>query len=1136
MEFGPSDPKGDTKFPGVTIPDHELLCMIGRGSYGQVWMARSSMGHYRAVKIVQRSSFEHDRPFEREMEGIQKYEPISRSHPGLVGILHVGRSADGECFYYVMELGDDMNNGAEIDPNRYQVKNLATVVWDRGALSAEDCIELGLSLSDAIAFLHKHDLLHRDVKPANIIFVAGYPKLADIGLVTSVDSAGTYVGTEGFIPPEGPFTSQGDVYGLGKTLYEVVTGQDRNQFPTLPGSLVEKEPSPLFMELMEVINQACDSDIAKRYSSAREMHAEMTALANGKSIRRLRKLEERMLAMAGVLKIIGLGLVPLIFLGFALYLSWETKIAETNREIGFQEAKAAVAIEQGDYAMALRHVEGALDLAPNDHANSELQRLRLGSILDLTPRLTHLWMTDESVNGVVFSSDGETLLLVGDGGLAGSYSLRLRQYQAFTGHTQDVRAVDYDAGSHSFLTAGEGGVVHLWDAATGKIMESYHLNASLWTAKFSPDGKYFAVGGKGEGGTAASVWAIGKTDEPVMEIPSDLVFDLDFSPEGKYLAIASASVLSLWNIATREKVHDKPHAGRGYAVEFIDEGARLVTASSDGKYRRWNTQELSVEQESRDLNFAIRDLGLSPDGLTLATAGWDYTLRLWNLADGRAIDSLLRHSGRVNCVSFNREGNLLATGATDGSVRVWDLAGKRLPVRLPGAWHVNREGIRAIVREGELVAFVGGVEHTIPLLESDQFAFGTARVSRDGSVGAHISKRTNSAQRLDLVDLLSPTKVWVSEVVDLGTPIEFFDASQGKKRFLAAGGNEVYQSIVGDGGDSRISRLELKNEIKDIYYSDSGRMIVIQTDFEVSIRSSQDLDKTIAYIQTGNRLAHSAIDPSERFVVVAESDIGLKERSAVLYEINSGADPVKIFRHRDGVLSVSFHPSGDELMTASEDGTAVLRELGARQTFGTILRHRDQILDVGYGSAGKFVITSSSDRSVQIWDPRTAAPITPPIQFPWRMGFSALEAETGTLFSQITGRSLTWQWKLLPSDLPSEFLKPYISFLCGDQLDRDNELQASLMVWDALNEKFNDEVTVVKSEHVAWHFDSAMQALLELWELNDSGKNSTPEFRWFRKAEAFHREQGTLRNGEPSEVYESYRSLVLENFPPGLQD
>ncbi|MCB1125018.1 MAG: hypothetical protein KDM81_00880, partial [Verrucomicrobiae bacterium] len=63
--------------PPPRVPDHELLRRIGRGAYGEVWLARSVTGAFRAVKTVHRGSFDHDRPFEREFEGIQKFEPIS---------------------------------------------------------------------------------------------------------------------------------------------------------------------------------------------------------------------------------------------------------------------------------------------------------------------------------------------------------------------------------------------------------------------------------------------------------------------------------------------------------------------------------------------------------------------------------------------------------------------------------------------------------------------------------------------------------------------------------------------------------------------------------------------------------------------------------------------------------------------------------------------------------------------------------------------------------------------------------------------------------------------------------------------------------------------------------------------------
>src|SRR5438105_2383608 len=140
--------------PNVLIPDHQLIRRIGRGSYGEVWLARSSIGSYRAVKIVHQHLFKDKRPFERELSGIRKFEPISRSHNGFIDVLHAGlNEADGYLFY-VMELGDDQTLGQNIDPDNYAPRTLASELAPTGKLPVEECLQLGLALSDALAELH----------------------------------------------------------------------------------------------------------------------------------------------------------------------------------------------------------------------------------------------------------------------------------------------------------------------------------------------------------------------------------------------------------------------------------------------------------------------------------------------------------------------------------------------------------------------------------------------------------------------------------------------------------------------------------------------------------------------------------------------------------------------------------------------------------------------------------------------------------------------------------------------------------------------------------------------------------------------------------------------------------------------
>jgi hypothetical protein len=263
------------------VPDHELTRCIGSGSYGEVWLARTLTGSYRAVKVVFRKSFRDTGPFEREFTGIQKFEPISRSHDGFVDILQVGRNDADGCFYYVMEVADDVTRGQQIDPSHYAPRTLATEISSRGKLPLAECLQLGLSLSDALDHLHKHNLVHRDIKPTNIIFVNGTPRLADIGLVTEAGQR-SFVGTEGYIPPEGPGTTAADLFALGRVLYEAATGKDRLRFPELASSAAEGQDLAGWRSLNEVILKACENDPRQRYQTAYELHSDLQLLQQGK--------------------------------------------------------------------------------------------------------------------------------------------------------------------------------------------------------------------------------------------------------------------------------------------------------------------------------------------------------------------------------------------------------------------------------------------------------------------------------------------------------------------------------------------------------------------------------------------------------------------------------------------------------------------------------------------------------------------------------------------------------------------------------------------------------------------------------------------------------------------------------------
>jgi formylglycine-generating enzyme required for sulfatase activity len=252
------------------IRDHETIRQIGRGAFGEVWLAKSATGVLRAVKVVWREDYDHEESFEREFEALKRYEPISRKHLGLLPILQVGRNEEAGFYYYVMELADDLEQGREIDPATYKPHTLGLQMRRDKRLKVTECIALGSNVAEALGYLHRKKLIHRDVKPSNLIFLDGQWRLADIGLVALLGQR-SYVGTEGFVAPEGPGTAASDMFSLGMVLYEAATGKDRLDFPDLPSASGSGEKLELWRRLNQVICKACATKASKRYESADEM-------------------------------------------------------------------------------------------------------------------------------------------------------------------------------------------------------------------------------------------------------------------------------------------------------------------------------------------------------------------------------------------------------------------------------------------------------------------------------------------------------------------------------------------------------------------------------------------------------------------------------------------------------------------------------------------------------------------------------------------------------------------------------------------------------------------------------------------------------------------------------------------------
>jgi formylglycine-generating enzyme required for sulfatase activity len=290
----PALPTGDLP----SEADYDYIREIDRGGYGYVYLFRRKKAlegqeeAYCAGKFVYRHMFgpPDDGPsteaYERAYHGLQNFQSLAGCSQDLLRILHVRQRHEEGYFCYMMELADDIKSGRQIDPSVYQPR---TLKWElerdgsRQRLPAIQCVEIAISLARGLQVLHENGFTHRDVRPANIIFVNGVPKLADIDLLAGSDVTRTSYIPQNYAAPEGSHSKRADIFSLGKTLYEICTGLRPESFPALPPDVRSWEDHKLVLKLNRVITKACARDLRKRYQSATEMRADLELLTPGQS-------------------------------------------------------------------------------------------------------------------------------------------------------------------------------------------------------------------------------------------------------------------------------------------------------------------------------------------------------------------------------------------------------------------------------------------------------------------------------------------------------------------------------------------------------------------------------------------------------------------------------------------------------------------------------------------------------------------------------------------------------------------------------------------------------------------------------------------------------------------------------------
>jgi len=1077
---GPDTAGGESQGPAF-VPDHQLLRRIGRGSYGEVWLARSRMGVYRAVKIVYRKSFEHRRPFERELSGIQKFEPLSRSHEGFIDVLHVGIDEERGYFFYIMELGDDQASGQSIDPENYAPRTLSKEILLSGSLSFQECLQLGLTLSLALAELHKHGLVHRDVKPSNIIFVNGVPKLADIGLVAEVSEARSYVGTEGFIPPEGPGAPTADVYSLGKVLYEASTGKDRQDFPELPTLLDVLPDHHRLLELNEVILHACKSDAAKRYQSAWDMHADLLVLANGKSVKRLKALERRLanLKRMGGVAVLILGVLTAV--GYHIYREWRVASESRQRQIGASIAYGNRALESGDTLGALPFFVDALQLDNRGDQSEMNQRLRIGTTLAQCPKLTHMWFSDRRIRDARFSPDGKRVLISRLFDKAEIYDLQTSQSVSGPfGPDIGLRSAVFSPNGRLVVTAGEDGIAIIWEVETLKVTHKLKHPGRVMSACFSPDGSQIVtacLNGEAFGWEVVS----GKANS-FRAKHADAVISAAFSCNGRMIVTASRDrTARIWNSGNGRAIGPPlTHDSWVNHATFSPDDQKVITSSFDREVRVWEVpsgKRIRPEMKHGD---GVESAEFSPDGRLIVTASLDGTARLW-LADSLLplpANPILRHSDRLSHASFSPDSRCVLTTCEDGTVRVWDLAGSVVP---PVAERLffSADGTRyATLTNGEIrVIDVASGKAILPGMtispEPEKF-----ELSWDGRFAVSttvVKPEIPSTNRLVQVWDMASGSLMAPGIV--ASNVSGAVLTRDAKLVAMYGGEDAQVWSVATRTPVTPVLTHAK-PVRSTLFSPDGQLLVTLSEKQVRTWNATNGHPVFKPLEHQWPVEYANFCRNGNCLVVCCAGLSFEKSGARVWRLADGLPLSPELMHGDGVMFAAFSPDDSRVITAGEDFRAKVWRVNGGKLLFPPLEHPHKVRTAVFSPDGRYIITASSDKTARVWDAQTGEPLTP--------GFAHLGPLTeakmlldGQRLATRDKNNNVWIWPLSVDKRPLVELKQMVQLLSGQSsapadvpVDSSDRLKQA---WGQLRTKYPSSFSTSTQEIWAWHEYQAQQ-------------------------------------------------------------
>jgi eukaryotic-like serine/threonine-protein kinase len=689
-----------------------------RGGLGEVFVAfDQELNREVALKELQ-AGLAHDPAAQARF--LLEAEVTGRlAHPGIVPVYSLGRHADGRP-YYAMHLiqGETLRDAIE----RFHRAGAATRSHESHELAFRRLLRSAVDACNAVAYAHSRGVVHRDLKPDNIMLGPfgetlvvdwGFAKLvhgpsSDEGMTVGTDrpgadasmtQPGSLMGTPRYMSPEqadgdldrvGPAS---DIYSLGAILYCVLVGH--SPFPD--GDMrdvlgrVRRGIFPAPRRLRRAVDPALEAiclkamalDPENRYHTALDLANELeTWLAN---VRYRNEHEVALSEVRGSLARLCLERAHncfgretrdegMLWLARALENAPASppELARAIRTSLFGWHIGAKLLER-----CLRHGDEvhAIAFSPDGRRLATAGENRLARLWDVSTgsTLSHPLKHEAPIRVIAFSPDGKLLATAGDEAM-------IRRWDALTGepvgepipNRAPVTALSFSIDGSRLAATSAPGQPFLWDTATGKPVHALDQScAGVRAVAFSPDGVTMAVA-CGDGnvslGDASSGRALG---EPLAH--GSAVRALGFDPDGRRLLTGSVDgKVWLWDLERRVAVVTLTDQGEIRALGFRPTGDAFAMAGDLGTARLRDSTTGRPIGEPLDQKSRVDCLAFRPDVAMIATGSQDGMVRFWCAATGLPIGPALEHGGAVRALVFSHDGRRLATSGSDASVRCWE--------------------------------------------------------------------------------------------------------------------------------------------------------------------------------------------------------------------------------------------------------------------------------------------------------------------------------------------------------------------------------------------------------------------------------------------------------------------------------